>query len=82
MTQTETKKILFELLQQIAPDIDPTTLEMDENIREELGIDSFDFLQFIVALDEAFGIGTPEEDYGKIDTLNALINYVNASQPQ
>ena len=82
MTQTETKKILFELLQQIAPDIDPTTLEMDENIREELGIDSFDFLQFIVALDEAFGIETAEEDYGKIDTLNALINYVNASQPQ
>ena len=82
MNHTDVKKRLVELLLQIAPDIDPSTLEMDDNIREELGIDSFDFLQFIVALDEAFGFATPEEDYGKITTLNALINYIQLTQSQ
>ncbi len=82
MNKTDTKTILFALLQQIAPDIDPTTLEMDDNLREELGIDSFDFLQFIVALDETFGIETPEEDYGKITTLNSLVDYIQLMQSQ
>ncbi len=82
MNDQDTKKILLGLLHNIAPDIDTSELGMEDHIREELGIDSFDFLQFIVALDETFGIQTPEEDYGKIATLHSLINYVNlARQP-
>jgi acyl carrier protein len=39
--------------------------------------DSFDYLQFIVALDEKPGIETPEEDYGKITTLTGLLTYLS-----
>lgn len=76
MNDQEVKTTIFKLLQKIAPDIDPEELEMNDNIREVFGIDSFDFLQFIIGLDKEFGIKTPEEDYGKITTLKALISYI------
>jgi len=76
MKDEEAKAIILKLLQEIAPDIDPEELRMDDNIREVFGIDSFDFLQLIISLDKEFGITTPEEDYGKITTLRSLIAYV------
>jgi acyl carrier protein len=64
------------LLQQIAPDTTPSTLKLEENIRETLNIDSFDFLQFIIALHEKTGVEIPEEDYGKINTIQNAIEYI------
>jgi acyl carrier protein len=76
MNEEEIKEIVFQLLKKIAPDTEPSTLKPDENIRETLNIDSFDSLQFIVALNKKTGIEIPEEDYGKIATLQALIAYI------
>ena len=64
------------LLQQIAPDTTPETLKLEENIRETLNIDSFDFLQFVIALHEKTGVEIPEEDYGKINTIQNAIEYI------
>jgi len=80
MKDRELKATILQLLRKIAPDIDPRELEMDDNIRDVFGIDSFDFLQFIIGLDEELGITTPEEDYGKITTLNNLIAYIKSSK--
>ena len=77
MTQQEIKQSLFILLKQIAPDTEPSTLKPDENIREKLNIDSFDTLQFLVSVNEKFGIQIPEEDYGKITTLDTLSSYIS-----
>lgn len=76
MTETELKTTIFNLLKKIAPDTDPQALQPDDNIRTTLEIDSFDYLQFIVSIDEEFGIDTPEEDYGKIQTLRTLTSYL------
>lgn len=76
MNEEEIKEIVFQLLKKIAPDTEPSTLKPDENIRETLNIDSFDSLQFIVALNKKTGIEIPEEDYGKIATLQALTAYI------
>ena len=76
MTAEEIKQALLQKLKSIAPDTEPQNLQPDENIRQSLGIDSFDYLQFIVALDEQFGIETPEEDYGKIQTMQELMAYI------
>lgn len=76
MNETEIKQTIFKLLKQIAPDTEPEKLNSDDDIRRTLEIDSFDALQFVVALDEHFGIETPEADYGKIATLKNLVNYI------
>ena len=76
MNKEEIEKIIFSSLKQIAPDTEPSELSPDQNIRETLGIDSFDFLQFIVSLDEKLNLEIPEQDYGKITTLSSLISYL------
>ena len=63
-------------MKKIAPDTEPEKLQPNDDIRRTLGIDSFDALQFLVALDEHFGIDIPEEDYGKTTTLNSLVDYM------
>ncbi|GCC50382.1 hypothetical protein SanaruYs_05970 [Chryseotalea sanaruensis] len=76
MSKEEIKKRVFKALKNIAPDTEPEKLSENSNIRKSLMIDSFDFLQFIVALDNEFAIQTPEEDYGKIGTLEELTSYI------
>lgn len=78
MNEDEVKKVIFQLLKKIAPETMPEKMNPDENIREALDIDSFDFLQFIIALSENLSIEIPEQDYGNMATLNNLVNYVNA----
>ena len=81
MNEEEIKEIIFQLLKKIAPDTEPSTLKPYENIMETLNIDSFDTLQFIVALNKKTGIEIPEEDYGKIATLQALTAYIKNKKP-
>ena len=76
MTETDVKQTIFKLLKQIAPDTEPENLKPEDDIRHTLELDSFDALQFVVALDEHFGIETPEADYGKIATLQQLVTYI------
>lgn len=80
MTEDEIKKTIFQLLKTIAPDSEPEKLKPDDNIRQVLNIDSFDYLNFIVALDEKLGVQTPEEDYGKIGSIQALLPYILVKQ--
>ncbi|MNE04486.1 Meromycolate extension acyl carrier protein [compost metagenome] len=78
MTEEVIKQTIFQLLKRIAPDTEPSELKPNENIRETLNIDSFDALQFIVALDKKLGIEIPEQDYGKTTTLQNLVSYIQA----
>ena len=76
MKQQDIMQTIFKLLKSIAPDAEPEKLKPDDNIRQTLGLDSFDYLQFIIGLDEALAIQTAETDYGKIETLRTLIDYI------
>lgn len=77
MTEEEIKTTIFQLLQRIAPETDPSRLMPEENIREALNIDSFDALQFIVAISEELKVDIPEEDYGKTSNLKSLLAYLS-----
>ena len=77
MSEAELKEIIFRELSNIAPEADPTTLRPDENIREALDIDSYDFLQFLIAIDEAIGVEIPEADYEDVFTMGGLLSYLS-----
>jgi acyl carrier protein len=47
-------------------------------MREALDIDSFDFLNFLIGLDDELGVEIPEADYGKLVSLNDLLDYLGA----
>lgn len=76
--ETQTKETLINLLKNIAPDADLQALGEDKDIRQTLGIDSFDFLNFMIGINESFSIEIPETDYGKLISLTDVIRYIEA----
>ncbi len=78
MSQPEIRTIVLQLLGDIAPEADLTKLKPDVGIRDQLDIDSMDFLNFVIAMHETFHVDIPESDYAKISTLNACVEYLAA----
>lgn len=77
IAETQLKETIFNLLKRIAPEFDFDELGPDEDIRETLDIDSFDFLQFLIGLNENLGVEVPEADYGRLSTLADLMSYLS-----
>jgi len=71
------REAIFKGLKKIAPEANPAEVAPDENLREALDIDSFDFLNLLIGLHEALGVEIPEADYGKLTTLNSLMSYLS-----
>ena len=78
VTKTQIKETIFDLLRAIAPEADFVRLDPNADMRQALDIDSFDFLNFLIGLDEAIGVEIPEADYGKLVSLNDLLDYLTA----
>jgi acyl carrier protein len=76
MNEADIKSAIFAGLHQIAPESDPDSLSPDQKIRETLDIDSFDFLNFLIALHDKLGVEIPEADYGKLTTLGEMTRYL------
>jgi acyl carrier protein len=77
MTEAEIRQAIFDSLRQIAPEADPQKIRPDENLREALDIDSFDFLNLLIGLHGRLGIQIPESDYSQLTTLSALVRYLS-----
>ena len=78
MNETEIRARVIEVLGTIAPELDPAELAPDTDIREQLDVDSMDFLNFVIGLHKAFGVEVPEADYRKLQTLDGCVAYLAA----
>ena len=78
MTQDELRKTVLDTLGDIAPEADLGALPSHKDLREELDIDSMDFLNFVVALHERLGVDIPEADYPQLVTLDGAVGYLAA----
>lgn len=76
MNEDTLNNIITECLKKIAPESDIFNLKPDDDIRERLNLDSFDFLQFVIALSKKTGTDIPEKDYGQIRTFKRLSDYL------
>jgi acyl carrier protein len=79
MTSDEIRAKVLAALAAVVPELDPAELRPDRPIRDELDIDSMDFLNFTIGLAKAFGIEIPEADYRRLATLHACVDYVAAA---
>ena len=78
MTKDEIRATVLHHLSNLAPEADHTQLKPDANIRDELDIDSMDFLNFAIAVHEALHVEIPEADYPELATVNGCVEYVAA----
>lgn len=63
-------------LTEIAPEADPDAIDHETPIRDQLDIDSLDFLDFVAALSERAGIDIPERDYAALATVESCVAYL------
>jgi acyl carrier protein len=78
MTNEEIRSIVFQTLKTIAPELEESDLQPDRLLRDQVDLDSMDWLNFLVGLHQKLRVDIPEADYRKLTTLNTLIAYLAA----
>jgi len=76
MTRDEIKNTVLRILGGIAPEADLTLIKPQVGFREQLDIDSMDFLNFAIGLNKELGVEVPEADYPKVASLDGCVEYV------
>lgn len=76
MTNDEVKKVVVDIIVDVAPDEDVTAISADENLRDQLDLDSMDFLDIVMELRKRHKIEVPSEDYPRLATLNSCVEYL------
>jgi acyl carrier protein len=76
MSPAEIKETILDILEGIAPDEDLSGLKDDVPLREQLELDSMDFLDIVMELRKRYRVQIPEDDYLELATLNSTVNYL------
>ena len=76
MNRIELRAAFFEELKRIAPELEESDLKGDRLLREQVDLDSMDWLNFLVALHERLRIDIPEADYQRLATPEQALDYL------
>ena len=76
MTPAEIREEILDILADIAPDEDLSDLDDEKAFREQLELDSMDFLDIVMELRKRHRIQIPEEDYGELASMGSTVRYL------
>jgi acyl carrier protein len=76
MTREAIREAVLKALTSVAPEIDPASLNPADELRQQVDLDSMDFLNVMIALHASLDVDVPESDYGKLATLNRAVDYL------
>jgi len=76
MTPESLRQAVIDAVRAIAPEANFTRVRADASLREQLDIDSFDFLNVLIQLHTRLGVDIPEADYAKVATLDDMLAYL------
>ena len=76
MTKDNCKKLVIDIISDIAPDEDLSAIKPEIKLRDQLQLDSMDFLDIVMELRKRHGIEVPEADYGQLASLQSCADYL------
>lgn len=76
MTKEACQQIVLDIIAEIAPDEDLSNVDPGIRLRDQLELDSMDFLDIVMELRKQHGIEVPEEDYPKLASLDSCSDYL------
>lgn len=79
MTDDSLRSLVLDVLKQVAPEADVNHLDPARSFREQIGIDSVDFLNFVIGLEARLGRRIAELDYPQLSSLNGCLAYLRAA---
>jgi len=76
MTDNDIKELVLGIIQDIAPDEDTSGLDPDVRLRDQLDLDSMDFLDIVMELRKRHKVEVPEDEYMQLSTLSGCVSYL------
>lgn len=76
MTPADIREEILDILEDITPDEDLSDLKDDVAFREQLELDSMDFLDIVMELRKRHRVQVPEEDYGQLASMQSTVTYL------
>ena len=76
MTAAEIREAVLDILSDIAPDEDLSDLKEDVPFRDQLELDSMDFLDIVMELRKRYRVQIPEEDYPALASMASTVKYL------
>lgn len=76
MTREEIRDEILDILGDIAPDEDLSELKDEQSFREQMELDSMDFLDIVMELRKRHRVQIPEDDYVELASMNSTVNYL------
>jgi acyl carrier protein len=76
MSPAEIREEVLDILHDIAPDEDLSQLDDNVRLRDQMELDSMDFLDIVMELRKRHRIQIPEEDYIQLATMNSTVAYL------
>lgn len=76
MTKDECKQVVLDIIADIAPDEDLSDVKGEIALREQLDLDSMDFLDIVMELRKQHSIEVPEADYVHLASLDSCAEYL------
>lgn len=73
----DVRQIVIDIIADIAPDEDVSNLNDKVSLREQLDLDSMDFLDIVMELRKRHKVEVPQEDYPKLATLESCVAYLS-----
>ncbi len=70
------RQVLLDIIGRISPDEDLSSLKDDVPFREQIELDSMDFLDIVMELRKQFRVQIPEEDYSHLATMGTAVTYL------
>lgn len=77
MAPEQIRQAIVDILGDIAPDEDLSSLDDVKSFREQMELDSMDFLDIVMELRKLYGVQVPEEDYKELATLAGCVKYLH-----
>ena len=76
MTGDDIRAAVLDILSDIAPDEDLSDLKADVPFRDQLELDSMDFLDIVMELRKRYRVQIPEEDYPQLASMQSTVEYL------
>ena len=76
MTKEDCQKLVIDIISDIAPDENLSDIKPEVRLRDQLQLDSMDFLDIVMELRKRHGIEVPEADYMQLASLESCANYL------
>jgi acyl carrier protein len=76
MTRDEVQAKVLKALVAVAPETGSVGLQPDVPLRDQVDLDSMDFLRFVMELHKQLGVDVPEGDYSKLASIATAVDYV------